>query len=128
MHTRPDERLVVARHGHGDEAHGDRAGFGWEGRVSRGFLSRVSGGGSRGQGGWRTRTGRGVVLAGSPARKFSLEWEGGERTFFCHGEGCGEGFEAWMVMFVMESEFGDWEILGHVIWIRFKGLISKVSM
>ena len=34
MHTRPGERLVVARHGHGDEAHGDRAGLGWEGELA----------------------------------------------------------------------------------------------
>lgn len=30
MHTRPGKRLVVARHGHRDETHGDRAGLGCE--------------------------------------------------------------------------------------------------
>jgi hypothetical protein len=34
MRTRPRERLVVACHGHGNEAHGDRAGFGWEGGLA----------------------------------------------------------------------------------------------
>ena len=33
---RPDSRvgLVVARHGHADKAHGDRAGFGCEGALA----------------------------------------------------------------------------------------------
>jgi hypothetical protein len=89
MHTRPGERLVVACHGHRDEAHGDRAGLGCEdglalflvlclalgrGRQARRRDCGSSVGGCAGDGGYAKALPTG---------------EGGKRTFFCHGEGCG---------------------------------------
>lgn len=89
MHTRPGKRLVVARHGHGDEAHGDRAGLGCEDGLAV-FLVCVFRWVAVGKlgGGIAGAASGDCTVDGGYANALSTRGRG-ERTFFCHGEGCG---------------------------------------